>query len=38
MDGKEEFVWDSEDKEGKKGILIVSRKDEKLDKLIDMDR
>ena len=37
-DGKEEFVWDSDDKEGKKGILIISRKDDVLDELIDMDK
>lgn len=38
IDGKEEFVWDGEDKEGKNGILVISRKDDALEELIDMDR
>lgn len=38
MEGKENFVWDSQEKEGKKGILIVSREDDMLDEIIDMDR
>ena len=38
MDGKEEFEWNNQAKEGKKGILIISNKKEALDELIDMDR
>mgnify|MGYP003303286481 CR=1 FL=1 len=38
MDGKEDFIWDSQEKEGKKGILIVSREDDALNEIIDIDR
>ena len=38
MDEKEDFIWDGQEKEGKQGILIVSREDDALDEIIDMDR
>ena len=38
IDGKEDFIWDSKTKEGKNGILIVSRIDDALEELIPMEK
>jgi len=37
VDGKKDFVWDSKKRDGKNGILVVSRENDPLDKLINMD-
>ena len=38
MEGEEIFIWDSKEKEGKKGILVISREDDALEDLVPMDK
>ena len=37
MEGEDVFIWDSKEKEGKKGILVISRDDDALEDLVPMD-
>ena len=36
-EGEDVFIWDSKEKEGKKGILVISRDDDGLEDLVPMD-